>query len=150
LDFSSERDLRPEAKWIQVTAFGLSLFIRDFAGVQAVWDASFCFLRFKCLPPGQSADCPGDPVKCRFICWMSGFMSQIRQPLLELQDTIWARQLIVSESVSLRVESRHTEVIEAEKLLGAFWASSLVSMWIREKVVQKVGFETAPSLCGFQ
>jgi len=49
---------------------------------------SFIFVPFNFLPSGHSADCLGDPVKCRFTCWIPGFMPQLSQPPPELQEVM--------------------------------------------------------------
>jgi hypothetical protein len=43
---------------------------------------------FNFLPSVHSADCFGDPVKCRFICWIPDYMPQLSQPPLEQQEMI--------------------------------------------------------------
>jgi len=90
LAFSNGRNLRPEGLWIS----GWCLWsVPPHKALRKRPDcprcdltlAYFCFPPFSCLPPGHSADCLGDSVKCRFTCRIPGFMPQLPEPLLGLQ-----------------------------------------------------------------
>jgi hypothetical protein len=52
--------------------------------------------------------------------------------------------------VSSRVYSLYIEAIEAVKVLVAFSASSTCRFGFEAELKQRLGFETAPSLCGLQ
>jgi hypothetical protein len=67
--------------------------------------AYFCFPPINYIPLGHSADSFGHPIKSRFTCWVPGFVPQLPQPPLLLQEMIEARQLFRSERVNLRLDN---------------------------------------------
>jgi hypothetical protein len=95
-------------------------------------DAYFCFPPFKWLIPGHSVGCLGDPVRCRFICWIPRSCHNFRSVYLSCRR--WSRHgspLFRSDSVSLCVDSLYVDVINAMKVLAAFSAFSIVSICFR-------------------
>jgi len=90
---------------------------------------------FKCLMPGHSADCLGDPVKCRFTSRIPDFMQNFLSLCLSCRR--WSKpgsSLLISKNVSLRVDSLYAKATEAVIFLAAFSASSTVSMWNRWEI----------------
>jgi hypothetical protein len=85
----------------------------------------FCFPPFKCLSTSHSSDVFGDPVNCRFTCWILSYFPQF--PCLRLCFNRLFRpggSLLCFESVILLVYNLFTEAIEAVKLQDALSASS--------------------------
>jgi hypothetical protein len=112
----------PRGPWRVAGAFGPFLFYKRFCSRSQslrcdLTVAYFCFAPLECHLTGHSSDDFGDQIKCRFICWIPGYLPQLLKLCLCSSRLSRPGSLLFrSKNVILLVESLYAEVIEAVKM----------------------------------